>query len=104
MIDLRTPITLRSARLEDRAALIRLAALDSATVPPAPLLIAEVDGELKVAMSVLDGATIADPFSPTAEIVELLHARVKRVRPRPAWPWAVRPWTPRPWVVRPFAR
>ncbi len=104
MIELSTPITIRSARLEDRAALVRLAALDSATIPRAPLLVAEVGGELKVAMSVLDGGTIADPFSPTAEIVELLHARVKRIRPRPARSWAVRPWTPRPWVVRPEAR
>lgn len=50
----------------------RLAALDSAPVPPGPLLLAESDGELRAALSLTDGLTIADPFHPTAAIVDLL--------------------------------
>ena len=53
----------------DHTALWRLAALDSASLPPAPLMIGEVDG----AVSIADGRAIADPFYPTAHIVALLQ-------------------------------
>jgi hypothetical protein len=82
MIDLDPPITMRTASVRDGTGLVRLAALDSAAVPPAPLVVVEVDGELRVAMSLLDGTTIADPFSPTAEVVALLRAVVERNRAR----------------------
>jgi hypothetical protein len=69
------PITIRPAYADDQLPLARLAALDSADeVPPTPLLIAEVDGELRAALSLRDRTAIADPFHPTADIVELLHA------------------------------
>jgi hypothetical protein len=68
-------ITVRPAYADDAAALRRLAALDSATVPPAPLLVAEVDGELSAALSLADGRAIADPFRPTAHHVELLRTQ-----------------------------
>lgn len=68
-------ITVRPAYADDDAALLRLAALDSAPVPPAPLLVTEVDGELRAALSLRDGSTIADPFHLSALHVELLHAR-----------------------------
>jgi hypothetical protein len=67
-------ITIRPAYADDDSALARLAALDSAEHAPArPLLLAEVDGELKAALSPADGAVIADPFSHTVELVELLR-------------------------------
>jgi hypothetical protein len=81
-------ITIRPAYADDQLALLRLAALDSADAPPPqPLLLAEVDGELRVALSLSDGSAIADPFSPTAGTVALLrsHARQTRIhrhRPR----------------------
>jgi hypothetical protein len=66
-------ITIRPAYADDHPALLRLAALDSAAVPPMPLLIAEVDGELRAALSVPGGASIADPFFPTLHLLELLR-------------------------------
>jgi hypothetical protein len=57
----------------DALALRRLARLDSAiSPPPEPLLVAELDGELKVALSLQDGSVIADPFTYTADVVSLL--------------------------------
>jgi hypothetical protein len=83
--DMQTPeITIRPAYADDQLALQRLASLDSAHhVPPRPLVVAEVDGELRVALSVSDGSAIADPFFPTAAIIGLLrgHVRANR-RPR----------------------
>jgi hypothetical protein len=66
------PITIRRATEADAAGLARLAALDSAAVPVAPVLVAESNGELRAALSLNDGETVADPFHPTAPIVELL--------------------------------
>lgn len=64
---------MRLAYAEDYPALVRLAQLDSAEgVPSRPLLIAEAGGELRAALSLSDGTSIADPFHPTAEILSLL--------------------------------
>ena len=68
-----TPVTLRRAEAADWSGVIRLAALDSAAVPKAPLLLAEVGGELVAALSMRDGAVIADPFRLTAPVVGLLR-------------------------------
>ena len=71
-------ITIRPAYADDELALRRLAAVDSAdAVPPAPLLLAELDGELRVALSLADGSAIADPFVRTAEVLELLRVRAR---------------------------
>jgi len=67
-------VVLRVARPDDEAILQRLAALDSRPVPAAPVLVAEVDGEALAALSLADGAAVADPFSATAPLVELLEA------------------------------
>jgi hypothetical protein len=72
------PLTIRPARAGDAPALWRLAALDSAPLPAEPLLIAEVDGEIRVAVSASDSRAIADPFVPTAHIVELLRDHIAR--------------------------
>jgi hypothetical protein len=75
---LAAPITIRLATPDDHRALTVLAALDSAEAAPrGRVLLAEVDGELRAALSLADGSTIADPFHPTLAIVELLrtHAR-----------------------------
>ena len=84
MSSLLSSITIRPGYADDERALMRLAALDSACgAPPAPLLLAEVDGELSAALSLHDGSVIADPFRPTADIVELLRAHVAAVTPAP---------------------
>ena len=70
-------ISIRAATHGDGPALARLAALDSAPVPFGPVLLAEVDGRPRVALSVRDDQVIGDPFARTAELAELLrmHAR-----------------------------
>ena len=75
----RTNIVIRGATARDELALRRLAALDDARAPqPGPdVLIAEVDG-LAVAAVAGDRA-IADPFRPTAAIVELLRLRASQL-------------------------
>ncbi len=70
-------ITIRAAHGGDGAAVARLAALDSAEVPGGELLLAEVGGELQAALSLDDGAVIADPFRRTAELVRLLALRAE---------------------------
>ena len=72
----RAPITIRRATAADAAGLRRVAELASLPVPAAPVVLAEVGGELRVAVSLADGATIADPFHHTAAIVELVRASV----------------------------
>ena len=66
-------ISIRAATSEDRPALTRLAALDSAPVPAGPVLIAEVDGRPEAALGIEDQTVVADPFEPTAELVSLLR-------------------------------
>jgi hypothetical protein len=74
MTPLTTPITIRLATPDDHLGLMRLAALDSADCPPlGRVLVAEVDGELRAALSLTDGSAIADPFHPTLHILELLR-------------------------------
>ncbi len=75
-----TALTIRSATAHDDADLRRVAALDSRPAIARPALVAEVDGEIVAALS-LDGMrAIADPFRPTAELVELLKLRAAQLR------------------------
>ena len=87
-------IMIRPGYADDDRALLRLASLDSAAVPPTPVLLAEVDGELQAALSLQDGTAIGNPFHPTAELVALMRAhaagsrtpRTRRRRPpQPSW-------------------
>ncbi len=80
MASLPTEITIRPAYADDDLALIRLAALDSAEIPERPLVVAEVDGELRAALSLSDGSTIADPFHPSLGVVALLRAHAAASR------------------------
>ena len=71
-------ILIRPAYADDYPALERLASLDSAeAVPPRPLLLAEVDGTLRAALSMRDGSSISDPFFPTVGLLTLLDAHAK---------------------------
>ena len=76
------PITIRRAHPEEPGVL-RIAALDSTRVPAAPLLVAEVDGLVRAALSLEDGKAIADPFHATADLLDLLRAHAKAL-PRPS--------------------
>ena len=78
-------VTIRISLERDAPAVARIAELDSARAPAAPLLLAEVDGEPRAAISLTDGAVVANPFHATAELVELLRARRLQLRaPAPA--------------------
>jgi hypothetical protein len=68
------PITIRRARPSDAEALKRVAELDSSRAPTAPVVLAAVGGEVRAALSLADGAIVADPFHETVAIVELLKA------------------------------
>jgi len=74
-----TPVTLRFCFPDDSEALARLALLDSSAPPPHPALLAEVAGELRAALSLADGSVVSDPFYPSADIIELLHARARQL-------------------------
>ena len=68
-------VTVRLARPADESDLARLAALDSAAPLRGPALVAEVDSGLIAAMPLDAGRPIADPFEPTAELLDLLELR-----------------------------
>jgi hypothetical protein len=72
-------ITVRHAVAADLSDLTRLAALDSATPPRGPALIAEADSRILAALPLGSGRPIADPFEPTAEIVALLQLRAEQL-------------------------
>jgi hypothetical protein len=73
-------VVIRAARGSDGPALRRLAALDSADLPAGELLIAEADDAVVAAVSVETGAKVADPFRRTADVVDLLAYRAKKIR------------------------
>jgi hypothetical protein len=73
MRELPTTVTIRRAYPDDDPAIWRLAALDSAAVPAGPLLVAEVDGELRAALSLSTHQAVADPFHRTLQLVAMLR-------------------------------
>ena len=73
-------LTIRRADVADFDALARLAALDSSSPPGGEYLIAEVGDELWAAVDVDTGSAIADPFRPSADLVDLLRLRVEHMR------------------------
>jgi hypothetical protein len=77
-------ITVRHAVADDRSELDRLAALDSATPPRGPALVAEADSRMLAALPLGSGRPIADPFEPTAAIVALLELRATQLTDRAA--------------------
>ena len=82
----RGDLKVRTATVDDAPSLLRLARLDSQGRPPSgTILVAQDRGVIVAAMSVEDGATIADPFRSTAPIVAMLRVRADQLndtRPR----------------------
>jgi hypothetical protein len=74
-----TVLTIRRATPADAFALRRLATLDSSSPPTGDVLLAEMGDELWAAVSVDTGASVADPFRPTGDLVELLRFRARRL-------------------------
>jgi hypothetical protein len=78
-------LTLRVATAEDLPRIAQLAALDSSRRPEPPVLIAELDAEICVAVSLTDLKTVADPFRLTAHAQAITLARAQQLRnPAPA--------------------
>lgn len=74
-------LTLRQAGTADEAAIARVAALDSSRPPRCPALIGQVEGRIVAALSLDDGAVVADPFEHTADVVQALRLRRDQLRP-----------------------
>ena len=72
-------ILVRRARPEDAPGLRRLAALDSRPAPRGEALLAEADGEIVAALPLDRGPAVADPFRPTADLVQMLAIRAGRL-------------------------
>jgi hypothetical protein len=79
-----TAMTIRrlDATDADRAALARLAGLDSHTGLEGPVLGAEVEGRLLAAISIETGEVIADPFRRTSELRAMLKLRLEQLGQR----------------------
>jgi hypothetical protein len=75
-------VTIRRLGQADFAAVRNLAELDSAPDLTGELLGAEVEGHLLAAISLADGSTVADPFSHSGELRDLLELRAAQLRYR----------------------
>jgi hypothetical protein len=72
------PITITTSTEDDSQRVWRLAALDDRRAPRGPALLAYVGGELRAAVGLVDGQAVADPFHPTARLVEMLRLQARR--------------------------
>jgi hypothetical protein len=72
-------VTIRRVTPDDWQAVEHLSELDGRQAPAGAALLAEVDDRVLVVRSLEDGATVADPFHHTAELVRLLEARAKQL-------------------------
>jgi hypothetical protein len=70
-------IAMRAASDSDERALHELSELDSARRLERPAVLALVDETPVAAISLSDGRIVADPFTRTEDVVELLRARVE---------------------------
>jgi hypothetical protein len=77
-----TTLTIRRLTEDDASEVNRLAALDSGPRFDGSMLGAEVEGRLLAAVSVDTGKVVADPFSRTAELRDLLELRAGQLRKR----------------------
>jgi len=66
-------IKIRQATSADAFALRRLAALDDAQALRGEVLLAEQAGEVRAALGLDEDRSIANPFAPTADLVEMLR-------------------------------
>ena len=75
-------VVIRLANFADEAALRHLAEIDGHDVPSRSL-VAEIHGELLAALPLDGGPAAANPFRPTAELVEMLKLRAAQLRGEP---------------------
>jgi hypothetical protein len=82
MVKTTTTLTIRRLTEDDEADMARLAELDSSAALQAPLLGVEIEDRLLAAVSIETGKVVADPFSRTAELRDLLELRATQLRGR----------------------
>lgn len=73
-------LTIRLSVAADATQLRRLAYMDSARPLSGPALLAEQGGTVIAALSLSDGAVVADPFVPSADAVAMLRLRATQLR------------------------
>jgi hypothetical protein len=73
-------VTVRRFAERDIEAIQRLAALDGKPIPSGGVLVAEQAGELVAALPLDGSQPLADPFKPTADVVELLRVSARQLR------------------------
>jgi hypothetical protein len=81
-------LVIRTARPEDDPVITRLAQLDGHRPLDPPLehtrlLVAELEGEVLAALPLDGDHPLADPFRPTASLVEMLELRATQLRREP---------------------
>ena len=74
-------IIIRTPRPDEAFAVRRLAYLDSQRPLRGDVLVAQVENDLLAAISLTEGRVVADPFTHTADVVELLRMRAARHAP-----------------------
>ena len=72
------PITITQSTEANSDEVWRLALLDDRRAPRGPALLAYVDGQLRAAVGLVDGQAVADPFHPTADLVEMLRFQARQ--------------------------
>ena len=70
-------ITITHSTEADADKVWRLALLDDRRPPKGPALLAYAGDQLLAAVGLLDGRAVADPFRPTADIVDLLRFQAR---------------------------
>jgi hypothetical protein len=73
------PVTMRICGPDDERALLRLAGRDTARPLEGTILAAEIEDEPLAAICLETGRVVADPFSHTAGLVELLRGRAAQI-------------------------
>ena len=79
-------ISIRPFADSDMQAVRLVAQRDSSVVPAGMLLVAEVDGRVRAALSLDTGEAVADPFAPSAALVDLLRTRARQLNGKPVRP------------------
>ena len=72
-------ISIRPFADSDGQAVRDVAQRDSSLVPAGMLLVAEVDGQVRAVLSLHNGEVVADPFVPTAALIDLLRTRARQL-------------------------
>ena len=73
-------MSLLTIHADESDRLADLAQLDSAAPLTGTAVVAEVDGTAVAALEIETGRAVADPFRPTAKIVDMLRIRAAQLR------------------------